>query len=182
MGLFLLELPEKGGGSRVDGVKSMVVEADDAADARELASAQSNGDSDWVDATATSITAGVASDYLGFTYRVRIEGGAAQTVLVDESYVGIASDTVDLVGAALVTALNGTTDIANAAFVTPTLTCASIADGIGDATLVVEVTPPGAATPIAQMVGTVVDQGIAAAVLTVVLTIPTAIPAVLRQL
>lgn len=183
MALILLELlPERGGATLVDGVKSMIVEADSAGEARELASAQDSADTPWADATATTIAAGVASDYEGFTYRVRIEGGAAQTVLVDVSEIGAASDAVDDIGDALVIALNATADIAAAAYATPTLTCAAISDDIGDATLVIDVTPPGASSPIAQMVGVIVDQGIAAAVLTVVLEDPTAIPAVLRKL
>jgi hypothetical protein len=59
---------------------------------------------------------------------------------------------------------------------TDTLTAATIADGIGDHVLVVEAFPPGGAAPVPQLVSTIVDEGIAAAVLTVVLAGPTAIP------
>lgn len=184
MALYLLELPKLGGGSRHDDVGAMVVEADSVADARLLASAQFAGDSNWSDATATTIATGVASDWQGFTYRVRIGGGAAQTVEVDVSTTGGAAATIDGIGAALVTALNATPDIANALYTgaTNTLTAAAIADGIGDATLTLEVTPPGASEPVAFLTGAIVDQGAAGADLTVVLTEPTAIPAVLRRL
>lgn len=185
MALFLLELPDpKGSGTaQVDGVLAMIIEADSAGEARELASAQFGGDADWAQATATTVAAGVASDFEGFKYRVKI-GGAVQGDLdaVVAEYTAVASDTVDLIGAALVIALNASPLIAGAAYVSPTLTAAAIADALGDRTLVLEVTAPDAPGLLPQLVGAIVDGGIAAAVLTVVLEIPTAIPALLRRL
>jgi len=110
MTIFLLELPELGGNSKRDGVSAMIVEADDVAKSRLLASAQDEGDNDWVGSTATTIAAGIASDYAGFVYNVRVSNSATsdgQSDFIDVSYTGVASDTIDLVGAGLEAALNG---------------------------------------------------------------------------
>jgi len=62
-----------------------------------------------------------------------------------------------------------------------TLTAAALADGFGDHTLSVKAFPPGGAEPVASLISTIVDGGVAAAVLTVVLAGPTAIPKVLAR-
>jgi len=177
MGIFLLEQLEQGGLSTQNSVKSMIIEADDSAKAISMANIQDSGDSPWTDATSTTIAAGVASDFLGFVYRVRVEGTAG----LDVSYTGIASDDVDDVGAALVLLLNATT-INGSSYSSNTLDVSSIADGLGDKTLQVTATPPSSVDSLSDLVGTVVDGGIAAAALTVDLVIPTAIPAVLKKL
>ena len=176
MGIFLLEQLEQGGLSTQNSVKSMIVEADDSAKAISMANIQDSGDSPWTDATSTTIAAGVASDFLGFVYRVRVEGTS-----LDVSYTGIASDDVDDVGAALVLLLNATT-INGSSYSSNTLDVSSIADNLGDKTLQVTATPPSSVDSLSDLVGTVVDEGIAAAALTVDLVIPTAIPAVLKKL
>lgn len=185
MAFWLLELPNDEGGQNVkDGVFSVITEADDLATARSLASAQFDGDSDWGNATATALTA-LAVDYVGYIYKVKVSGdpavpGAADVASV--SYTAIASDLIDDIGAALVLLLNATPSIAASIYTgaTDTLTVAAIADAIGDHSIEVEVIPPGGATGIPELVGTIVDEGIAAADLTVVLENPTAIPAAVQ--
>lgn len=109
MALYLVEISSIGR-TRFDGVKAMVVEADSATVAKALAAAQYEGDADWSTATATEIAAGVASDYEGFTYRVKVGAASAgDPDLIDVSYTGVASDTVDLIGEALENALRGET-------------------------------------------------------------------------
>jgi hypothetical protein len=65
---------------------------------------------------------------------------------------------------------------------TNTLTAAAIADGLGDRALLVDAFLPGSENPLnVTLVGTVVDEGVAAAVLTVVLTTPSPIPVKIRE-
>ena len=112
--------------------------------------------------------------------------GAASHYCADDvasvSYTAVASDTIDLIGAALVPLLNATSSIAASIYTagTDTLTVAAIADAIGDHSITLEVIPPGGATGIPELVGTIVHEGVAAADLTVVLQDPTAIPAAIR--
>jgi hypothetical protein len=183
MPFWLAELADSFGSRRIDATKAMLVETDSSSTVRPIASAREDGDNDWTSATITEITSGVASDYEGWTYRVKIGGDNGQDV-VSVDYVGVAADTINDIGTGLATALNARPEIANASFsfVPNELTAADVADGLGDRTLVLEVFPPGAENPLPEMVGTIVDNGIAAAALTVVLEEPTAIPAVLRQL
>lgn len=326
MALYLLQRPQTSGSTIVNGRTAMVVEADSSAAAIRVATAQDGHDSPWTNATATAISAGVASDYEGFTYRVKVSSDPTASWakdLFDRTYTAVASDTVDLIGAALAnlmcgsaveaaiaddggaytdetteanedtandmtlfpatpaaddayligmtnqfnrvlfnvgtagagtytvaweywngsgwSALSGVTDDTGAfknaglndvVFTIPSnwatttinsqgpfyyirakidsgttttvplgtrayagaglrasyntgtnvLTVAAIADGIGDHTLVVEAKLPNADAPLSDLVGTIVDKGIAAAVLTVVLEDETAIPAILAQL
>ena len=117
-------------------------------------------------------SAGTRGEGLGWTYRVRIRNGP------NVSYVGVATDTVDDIGAALAAALPTT-----ASYLSPTLTAADgAADGLGDKVLKVTATPPGAANPYAAAVGTITHEGAASADLSVVLDVPTAIPVVMREL
>jgi len=110
MAIFILELPETGGETRIDGTKAMLIEADTLAEARTLAAAESHGDANWDDTgvTGPDVTTLSASDYLGWVYRARIRpptGSGAD--VVDVSYTAIASDTVNLIGAALRERLKG---------------------------------------------------------------------------
>jgi hypothetical protein len=321
MSLWLLELPASGGKSQFDGVKAKIVEADSEALAKERAAADEEGDFPWASATGTEITAGFASDYTGWRYTAKVVHPTTRVVVNQAEYTGVASDTVDLIGAALALALRGdaisaaiaadaavftdetteanedtgddmtlfpatpaeddayyfgfsvplghmilnittagagtytltweywngsawsaltvgedetgsfknaglgninftipadwaantvnsqgpfyfiravidagtttTVPLAGQVWVgqgtigsysTPTLTAAAIADGVGDHALVVEAFPPNADLPYASAIGSITDQGVAAAVLTVALDIPTAIPEVLRSL
>jgi len=69
-----------------------------------------------------------------------------------------------------------------ASFSTPTLTAAAVADNIGDHVLTMTLTPPSGSEPVADVMGAIVDEGIAGAVLSGALAIPTAIPANLKLL
>ena len=188
MAFFLLELPTSSGQTRVDGTKAMLVEADSAAEARNLAAAEANGDANWSDSsvTITDVTTLSAADYLGVKWRITVRNpilGGAAGIIEQVEYVGIASDTIDLAGAALVTALNATGSIAGALYTgaSNTLTVAAVADNLGDKSLQVEVIFPSAEEGVPGVVGVIVDEGIVAAVLTVVLTDQTAIPKLMKQ-
>jgi hypothetical protein len=72
MALYLVEKEDASGRNDIEGVKAIVLEADDEATAKELAAARVEGDSAWSAATVTEIAAGVAADFEGFTYRLKI--------------------------------------------------------------------------------------------------------------
>jgi hypothetical protein len=158
--------------------KNLVVSANNAADARTFAASHFNGDSSWADATATTLAGGTLDDptaMTGYVWSITIEGGAAQTVdPVTVSVIGVTD--LDATAALLVTALNATADIANASYAAPNLTLSSIADGIGDATFLVTVTPPSGNTKTdlsALFTGAHTEGGIAGAALVLALVADT---------
>lgn len=150
MALFLVKQPDSV--PTVHKTKRLVVQAESAADARIVAAAYFNGDASWADATATAITASTLDDnasMLGYTFTITVTGAAGQTVdPLTVSTVGEGTDDLDAIAADLVTALNATADIANAAYSAPNLTVAtgSGGDDLGDGTIVFTVTPPSGDT------------------------------------
>lgn len=157
-------------GSR-DGVKGAIVAAENSTDAKALLKALHGDDVDagWDNATYTAMAA--EADLNGWSLNVSVIS-AAGVVLADETVTGDGTNkTVDLIAALMVTALNGTASIANASYnaTSNTLTVASAADGIGDAHIAVSMTPPGSSVAVPGFVGTITDQGVAAAALTVAL-------------
>lgn len=181
MGLFLVVNSPS---TAVKATKQLVVVAEAAADARVFAASHFNGDSSWADATVTALTEetlDAASSMVGWSFNLVITGGAAQTPADDPvsvTHVGAGTDDLDDVAAALVILLNATTDIANASYSAPDLTCASIADGIGDATLIMTVTPPSGDTKydlsaLLTGAGGITHEGIAAAVVEIALVADT---------
>lgn len=74
-----------------------------------------------------------------------------------------------------------TTQVAIASYSTPTVTLSPAADLHGDRQVSAVAYAPGGEEPIPQLIGTVVDGGVAAAVLTVVLEAQTAIPAIVAE-
>ncbi len=186
MAIYLLEnLTAKA----VKKTNRLIVQAVNAADAKVMAASHFNGDGSWADATATVLTATTLdsdASMLGWVWTITITGGAAQTVdPIVATTTGAGTDDLDAIAADLVIALNAFADIANAAYAAPNLTIASIADGIGDAAVVVEVFPPSGETKTslaALLTGAIVDEGIAAAVLTLALVADTeATPSVLAE-
>jgi len=176
----------------VKSTKKLIVQADTAANAKIFAAAYFDGDGSWADATATTITAGTLDDagtMTGYVWKVTVRGAAAQTSpnqVLTATVTGAASADMDAVAAQLVTALNALNLIANAAYNTSTglLTVASIADGLGDGTVTVEVYKDSVSkyNLAALYTGAIVHQGVAAAVLTIQLTLDTvATPAVLAE-
>jgi hypothetical protein len=148
----------------------VVVFAENATYARDMAKAAYNqgSDSAWDLATVTEIAVG--ADFAGWTMRVRIDYAAAQSTPIDHSIVGAAADTIDNLGTDMATELNTNALIAAAAWdgLTNILTCAAVGDGLGDGRLLVDLIPPGDNRgPVASYVGTITDGGIAAAALTV---------------
>jgi len=175
---FLVKLSDSAPSKVLEnGSNAVVVEAEDAADAKIMAEFASKIDgADWAGADVTTIAA--PSDMLGWKVRVVvIDPAAAADVapLGDFTYTGIASDVLDDMGtalAALVNAAAAFTSIYTTA--TQLLQVAAIGDGIGDHLVLIGFFPPGADTTllsgeiggVAGFVASVVDEGIAAAVLT----------------
>lgn len=153
----------KSGHTLPQGANAMVVFAATDVLAKQAAAAKYESDgAAWLnDSTATEIVAN--TDWNGWTFKVDILGGfGAGTDPASVSVVGTAdTNTIDEIGAALVTALNALPVIANASYNAGTnvLTIASAADGLGAQAVQVSITPPGGANPIPGLVGAIVDRG-----------------------
>lgn len=174
MPAFLVQLDlTKSGLTKKEKCDTIVVFAADATQAKQMASAHLDGDGTaWIaNSTATEIVAG--ANWIGWTFRVTLVQKVAPFTVFGPFEVvgaGAALDTIDEIGAALVTLINATA--INGATYTAgsnTLLVAAIADGLGDYRLLVDIIPPGKTESIASLVGTVVDEGIAAADVSVVL-------------
>lgn len=155
----------KTGRTLTDGADAMVIFASSGTIAKQVAAAKNDGEGNaWItDGTATEIVA--ATNWLGWTFR-------AQLADVDVSVTSSgANDTIDEIAALLVTALNATAAIANAAYnaTTNVLTVAGTADALGDQQLFFTITPPSGKSEVAGLVGAVVDGGAEADAVTVTL-------------
>lgn len=183
MPAYLIEI------SRVGMLKAnqAVVTAANATDAKAIARQRFSGVADeaWDAATPTLLAAvlsSTASALVGWTFKVTISTPAG-AILEEVSFTADATDDqLDEIGAALVVLLTATASITLAAYAANVLTVAEIADGIGDHKLDMLVTPPVIldgngdqenqdSVNIPGFVGTIVDEGIAAAVLTVAFAI-----------
>ena len=175
MPAYLVTLSQNVGGRTLSaGGDAMVVFAADATAAKQICSAKYDGDGNaWTsDSTVTEIVQD--ADFNGWTFRIDIlDGlGAGGDEPGTVSVTGDATDnTIDEVAALLVTALNALTGIANASYngTTNTLTVAGAADGLGDQTIQVSITPPDGKSSVASLVGTITDGGASGDAITVVL-------------
>jgi len=166
---LLLRDRTKSGGTFTNNVDTMLVAANSTGEAQAIAEAYTGSDpiGSWTAVTPATLP---VPDFTGavFAVTVKTAGGALTTAV---SVTGVAStlNTIDLIGAALATALNAAGPMANAAYNASTnvLTVASIADDIGDHLLAVTVTMPTAVpyNP-SNIVTATVSGGIAGAVLT----------------
>jgi hypothetical protein len=170
--------------------RQLVVAAASLAHARVFAGAYFSGDGSWAEAEGTALASGTlddASTMTGFIWKLTITGAAAQTgdnATLTAQVTGAASADLDAVAAQLVTALNALPLIANAAYSAPNLTLSSIADGLGDATVNVEVYKDSVSkTNLAALyTGAITHEGIAAAALVLALVADTVVtPAVLAE-
>lgn len=163
------------------GVNSMVVFAASTAQAKEIAKAEydgGDGDARWTDATVTEIVQATVNNWVGWRFKMVARKASEDNVELDYTAV---DDTIDEVGAAMVVVQNARSDISASAYnsTTNVFSFSGIADNLGDYALTVEIFPPGKQTPVASLVGTIVDEGSAGAVLSVALPSDTAvIPAV----
>jgi hypothetical protein len=166
---YLVTLPIEGGQTLRHNVNAIVVYADDATKAKEAAGARFGGDSAWTGATATAIAAG---DYAGWTLRIRLKApnSGLGVYAVDVSVLGDATDnTIDELAAKAVIALNALSNIAGSAYnsTTQVLTVSDATDALGNHAMTVEFSHADYELPVASLVSTIVDEGVAAAVTSV---------------
>jgi hypothetical protein len=160
---FVVSLPSSAT-HRVEGVSSMVIEADSPEAARDRAAVEFDGDSSWDSAEALELED--TEFYEGALFEIVLEG------LLSVSYTAQQGDTIDDIGDALAAALNARQPIQGAVHnsATHVLTIAETTDGLGDKTVGVRVTPAGAKRPLQAIsgpVGTVTDKGLSSAALKV---------------
>ena len=141
MSIYHIALPVDSKIQLKEGHDQLVVIADSAADAKQVAKAYMGIPSDqaWAGATVTAIAEG--TDLAGWRARVTVKdtgGAVVEQVTVTAVTVGY----FDSIGALLATALNLTTSIAGAAYATPNLTVAETTDSLGDHTVEVAFLPP----------------------------------------
>lgn len=183
MPIYMLEPPQSEAGARIhaDGVIVVAGSVNAARDVgRSLYPADSNAA--WDNAVATELVeVGTINDANGmqnFEAQIRVLAPAGGAVVADLTVAAAPTDTVDQLMAKVVTALIAA-GLANAAYASPTLTVATIPDAIGDHKLILSIRPTGPNLPdgvaIRDYTTNVVDEGIAAAVLTV-----DVVPAALR--
>jgi hypothetical protein len=173
---YMITLPKKQGQTIVSGDRTLVVEAATAELARDYAEARKVGDTaSWADATVTLVE-DATEKYAGSTWRIKISGKPVPSPdAVDVSYTAQAGDSLDNVGAGLVTALKGPGgNLSTAAWAGGVLTIAGAAENLGDRSVAIEITPPGASSPIPNRsggpIGTITDEGSVGAALTAEIT------------
>lgn len=175
MAEFLVQLVDTTGYTLQGGANSVVVSAEDAADARAAAGFATELDTaDW--ATAVVTTLAEASDMEGWQIRVTISTADGLTTSFDGTYVGIAADVLDDLGDGIQALLNVPfTSSYTGATQTLILATGTGTDDLGDNIVQVGLFPPGTPTVmtgeisgIPGFVATVTDEGASNADLTVV--------------
>ena len=171
MPTYRIELPTSLPGLTLrNGTNVLIVEAQDATDAAALVQGHYpiQDEALWANATVTEITVGAdlspvvnpdTGETLSYVATVTLAGATSGTFTVTAAAGETLSDMMD----ALVILFNAHADIANAAWSTPKLTIASIADNIGDMVVTSSFTYGGEEVP--SFFGAITDQGIAGAVL-----------------
>lgn len=146
---YLVTLPLKGGMTLKGGNDSVIVWADDATQAKSLASAAMSNDvpaAAWTNATATALVVGTELE--GWTFTINLVDPVTPFTELSASYTGANAATIDTVGTALAAALNALDGIAGAAYDTGTnvLTIVETTDSMGDWAIEAYATPPSTAT------------------------------------
>jgi len=145
---FLVSLPLKGGMNLQEGMDSVIVWAEDAAQAKSMASVAMALDvpaAAWADATATALV--VNTELEGWTASVVLSDPVTPFDVIEASFTGANSATIDTIGTGLAAALV-TAGVAGAAYDTGTnvLTIVETTDGMGDWVIAVKMTPPASLT------------------------------------
>ena len=168
---------------------ALIVQAADAAGAKLVCADKFPGDAAWSDATVTALAeTDLDADgaCYGYTMKAIIRGGTqTEDPIVLTATSIVATDDLDALAALMVIAANAHAEIANAAYAAPDLTIAGIADGMGDATLEIEIYDGnGQGVDLgSEFYTAITDGGIAGAVLEVALVADTVVqPKVLHLL
>lgn len=193
MPAYLVALDRSVGGRTLrNDTDAMVVFADSAAQAKEVAHAAVPGDGNaWLSSTTTVTEIKASTNWAGWKFEVAIQSGLGaegdQSGRVAVTGNGTTLDTMDKIGTALASALNDLDGIAGAAYTAAdnTLTIADATDALGDQTVQVLISPPGSDTSVSSLVGTITHEGAAADALSVVLpadnAVVPAVAALVRQ-
>ncbi len=176
MPLYMVRMADEGGGTKIGGYNTALVSADNATIAKSVAAARfaNGGDvaAQWTAAVATELAS--PASLMGVTWRVLVQDPADDSVVADVSHTSLTTEDVDDAGAALVILLNATASIANSSYASNVLTISSIADAIGDMRVSVfcnaETVRHPEAIAVAGVWSTIVDEGIAGAVLQATMT------------
>lgn len=147
-GAYLVTLALKGGMNLKGGNDSVIVWAEDATQAKSLASAAMSNDvpaAAWTAATATALVVGTELE--GWTFTVNLVDPVTPFTELSVSHTATNGQVIDDVGTALATALNATV-IDGAAYNTSTnvLTIVETTDSMGDWVIEAYATPPSTAT------------------------------------
>lgn len=169
MTAYVLTGPTTGGHTIVGGAKNAIVHAPSAAVAKRVACSYVDqlgmSESYFEDSSVVATAIAAASNWAGWTARVQVSHPTTGAKVVDVSVVAV--DTLDNLGAALVTALNATAPIANAAYNSSTqeLTVAGTGDVLGDHYLYVDLIPPGKTKAVNNSLSTKTHHGSGSAAL-----------------
>lgn len=182
MSAYLVKITNPTGKTFKNGANAVLVEAASETLAKQMAASYFDGDGGAWTTDAVVVTAAAAADWAGWTFTAVILGTVPKvfTVVADAT-----TNTIDEIAAALVVLANADAGIANASYdsITNVLTVAGSADNLGNLQLQMDITPPGGFSPVAALVGAIVDGGSAAAALTVTLPADAAtVPAVIAPL
>jgi hypothetical protein len=175
MAIYLMEQPDKGGETRFQNTRSLLVVAPSANSAKQVADALDEGDPAWQIATSISF-----SSWEGWTFRLRISG-----TKVDVKYTCSASDTGQSAwGSALAELLNATGVVRNASYspFTRTLIVADVADNLGDRYLEMTFIPAGSKKHCAAVIQSYYCHRTASQVLAIIFASLGEIPGVFRRL
>jgi hypothetical protein len=177
MAIFKAEISkESAGATLLNGHNAVRILAEDATDARSLLDAMTQGHPSagaWANATITAVAEGDLSPVsnphqgaeLAYALTVTIAGGTVNSTFVVPAVAG--EDFAALMAKAVI-AFNADAGIANAAWSSPNLTVAAIADNIGDHTVTASF--QFGDQEVESVIGTITDGGIAGADLTVAMT------------
>lgn len=167
----------------------LIVQAADVAGAKLVCADKYPGDGAWSDASVTALsetTLDANGACYGYTMKAIIRGGTqTEDPIVITATSIVATDDLDALAALMVIAANAHAEIANAAYAAPALTIAAIADGMGDASLEIEVYDgSGQGVDLgSEFYTAITDGGIAGAVLEVALVADTVVqPKVLQAI
>jgi len=160
----------------LNGHNAVLLVAEDATDARSLLDAITQGHPSataWANATITLVTEGDLSPMVDphggadvpFTCTITIAGGTVNATFTHTATAG--QSFVDVM-TAMVTLLNAHASIANAAWSSPNLTVAGVADNIGDHTVTASFKLGD--QEIESVIGTITDGGSAGAALAVAMS------------
>lgn len=146
-GAYLVTLARKSGMTLKGDNDGVVVWAEDATQAKSVASAAMAGDvpaAAWANATATALV--VNTELEGWTFTINLVDPVTPFTELSVSYTATNGQVIDDVGTALATALNATV-INGAAYNTGSnvLTIVETTDGMGDWLIEAYATPPGSA-------------------------------------